>query len=63
MLPVMTDGPVQVMAEPASTAKLRAVPNRGWVAANAPAGQAAAMTAPATRRAVTIRELFMKFRL
>jgi hypothetical protein len=44
-LPVITVGPVFEIADPARTAKLRAVPNLGWVAANADAGQTPAKTA------------------
>jgi hypothetical protein len=44
-LPVITVGPVFEIADPARTAKLRAVPSLGWVAANADAGQTPAKTA------------------
>ena len=43
--PVITVGPVFEIADPARTAKLRAVPSLGWVAANVAAGQAPAITA------------------
>lgn len=40
--PLMVVAPVFVIADPARTAKLVAVPSLGWVAARAPTGQAAA---------------------
>jgi hypothetical protein len=47
--PLITVGPVFVIALPARTAKLAAVPKRGWVAANAAIGHA-----PRTRAETTI---------
>jgi hypothetical protein len=55
---VITEGPVLVIVDPARTAKLRAVPSLGWVAANAAAGQAPAITAVIKTSNQTIRELF-----
>jgi hypothetical protein len=51
-LPVITVGPVLVIVDPARTAKLRAVPRLGWVAAKAAAGHAPAIAAvtKATRK-------------
>src|ERR1700680_1657184 len=47
--PLITVGPVFVIALPARTAKFAAVPKRGWVAANAAIGHA-----PRTRAETTI---------
>jgi hypothetical protein len=55
---VITVGPVFGIADPARTAKLRAVPSLGWVAANAAAGQVPAITAVIKTSSQTIRELF-----
>jgi hypothetical protein len=54
---VITLGPVFVIADPARTVKLRAVPNLGWVAAEAAAGQAPTTTAVTKTSSETIREL------